>query len=942
MVAIPKVTSVTALDGQELLVTFATVVDKGSAETTTNYVFNAANSSAAGNLAVSAAKLQDDKKSVVLTLSTPYLNNKTAASYLGNIKNLTTVDGTKVAEYSKTLNLFDAVAPTVTGITYPDSNTIKVAFSEPINTISTGIASATAIKLDGSTVVVPSGAYTLATDKKSFTINIATSGLASSKNYEMTINGLTDFSSNAMTKFVGDITFAPDTTNPTVTSLIAIDLSHFKVTFSEPLKQVGGLYFAVKIDGTSYSGTIANANTTTPDYKTFIFTMTSPTTLVTAGNHVVTVNNFQDTAGNPTNAALSTFTQELTFAVTKPVLASTVGTVKTIGGNAYVVYSFDRDVLASGSVSGTYVKDSVTNTVTGLVLKDSTTLGIEKNEIAVTAPTVTGDYTVTFQTSSVRDTYNNAIAKTDVTFAYGNTTPATVSAVAQGTTSATMDYVTVDFSKEVSNAAVDPSHYTVDGVQVFSGAIFVGDKTHVKLTLNSGAIATTGTKTFTVSGISDVTDKTYDGTTYAKIPFVENVKPVVQKVELTALNTVRLTFSENVTHVTLGDFEVKVNGAVATTTLAGANDNVVTLTLTTPLTTSTTPVTVAIVSGTGITDTAIPGNLTPEGQLTTATVALSDTKGIADAALQSAFAQFNFGANSVTDATLATGKTAATARTAYNAAVTAVNNNGNTANTVNLGKGTSPSYAQSLAWLNAAVLVAEAKDFGQTADLTVTANLTTYNTMITAANTAINATADNVVATADSGKTNLATSKGLMTTEAGFVATANTTYNTLASSIDAVVATSGNTAVNLAAAETAYDNAVAAEGNLTTLSAATDTKLTSDIATQKARTTAVVTNIKLVQGATSAVVKATWGSDSGNLTLTDVTLSPVTFTTGLGITTITVSNTTGVFTISAGPATANIPVTIPGTSALNLFDTATVTSGVASIASGGNTIVVAP
>lgn len=708
-----EVESVSAINAKTIAVKFGVKLDKASAETESNYTFAKANSDAA-SITVADAKLQEDGKTVLLTLGTT-LNNKTGAKYSVNISGIKSYEGNDIAEYTELLQLSDSAAPTVTGISYPDSNTIKVEFSEPINSYSTGVASATKITLDGQTVYVPSSAFTLDTNTyKSFTIDVSAAGLQADKTYGITVSGLSDFAGNTLTKFEGSITLAKDTVPPTVTNVSAIDLQNIKVEFSEKIKANTPL-FKVKVDGADRTVTINPFNTTNPDGKTFVAKLSSP---LTAGNHLVTIHTFQDLQDNPTNAATATFTKEVTFADTNPVLTSTAGSVRSIGGNYYVVLSFDREVSENGTatVSGTYVANGVTYTVSGLNIVDSGDIDIASNEIAIQLPanSVSGDYTVTLSKTAVVDKYgHNMKADAEVTFSYNaNVIPANVSTVTPNN-APNLDTVTVVFDKDVSDDALNVSHYTVDGVQVFEKAIFFGDKRTVKLTLRSGAITTTGAKVFKVSGIAGVKDKTYDGvgTNPPKVTFNENVKPAVQSVELIALDKVRVTFTEDVQNVEPAgtDFEVKVNGNAVTLGASSTveSNGVVVITLPTPLSSSTVPVTVSVVDdGTRVAD--LIGNKTDVGQTKTATVNFQDTTGQADVAIQEAEAQFN-----MTTGAFAAGATASTARAKYEAAVTAVNN---------AGLSTNPTYANKLADLKGLVTIAEAEEFAATADLTVTAN----------------------------------------------------------------------------------------------------------------------------------------------------------------------------------------------------------------------------
>ena len=694
-----------AINAKTIAVTFGVKLDKTTAEDETLYKFVAANSDAK-TVTVDEAELQEDGKTVYLTLSDE-LNNKATAKYSVNIDGVNSYEGKEIAEYSELLQLSDAVVPTVTGVSYPDSNTVKVTFSEPVDSYSTGIASATKITLDGKTVVVPSSAYTLSSTGSSFTINVATAGLQADKSYGIEVAGLSDFAGNTLTKFEGSISIAKDVVAPTVSDVTAIDRSHVKVEFSEKVKkQANGKEFAVKVNGVDVTGAIVPFNSAAPDGKTFVVTLTTP---ATAGNNLVTITNFQDLQNNPTNAGTSSFTKEVTFADTNPALSGTAATVKSIANKYYAVLTFDRDVVENGvkTVSGKVVTtDGITDDVTTWNLVDSSVLDIDSNQIAIEVPSSakSGNYTLKLTTGAVVDKYGHT-TKSDaqVTFTYNaNVIDTNVTGTPAQSAAPNLDIVTVTFDKPVGDDALDPAHYTVNGVQVFDSAVFYTNKQTVQLKLKAGAITTTGAKVFKVSGIAGVKDKTFDGVSPnpAKINFTENVKPVVDSVELISLQKVRVTFSETVQSAAVTDFEVKVNGVEVTPNSFTVNGAVAVIELPQALTSSTVPVTVSIVDE--ITDAV--GNVTDLGQETTATVNFQDTAGQAKVAVEEAEALFDPDGN-------LDNATAASARAKYEAAVAAVNN-----------AGENTTYAARLAALKAEVLVAEAEDFAATADLKLAAN----------------------------------------------------------------------------------------------------------------------------------------------------------------------------------------------------------------------------
>jgi hypothetical protein len=899
-----EVESVSAINAKELQVKFTKEVNKASVETTAPYTITSANSDAATTVTVSAAKLGDDKKTVTLTLTDgAVLNNKATAKYLVKVANtIITPENEKLKEYSELVSMYDATVPTVTELSYPDSNTVKVAFSEPVNTISTGVASATTIKLNGSNVIVPSGAFTLAADKKSFSIDIAAAGLQANKAYTIEVASLTDYATNVLTKYTGAISFATDSTKPAVTELTGKSLQNLEVVFTEKVDTTAS--FKVKVDGTLDAGaTITNASA---DKKTFAVKLTAP---VAKGNHVITIYDYKDLAQN----AGDSYTKEVAFESSKPVLNNTVGSLRNILGTNYIVFTFDRDIaISSASISGTYVDDSsVTKNVGPLTLvEDATVPSLAKNEIALsTTGLSTGNYKLSLAANAIADTFGQNNDAAELTFSYSadvvSTTVASVKVNGTGGgESGSLDTMVVVFAADVSTEALNPSHYTIDGVQAFESAIFDGDKQNVKLTLKSGAIATTGDKTFAVSGIPNVTDKTYNGigSNPAKLSLKENVKPEITKVELTAYDKIRVTFSEDVVNADAADFVITVNGIDKTANAVSESNGIAVLTLATAdkLTSSTTPVTAGIKTGADIADAT--GNKTEVGQVKTATVNFEDTEVNAINALEAAIAQFDFAGSN--DGALATGKTVATARVAYNAAVAAVDNHGDTATI--LASSNNKSYADVLSVLKAAVLIAEAEDFAKSADLTIKANYDTLFTGATSLNTVANGavmaiSGNNIISGAAASKTDLGTRSTALTTAKGefdaLYVIADGSGEVKAAKDAATTAVTTTTKTNIDSAETAIKTATTELAKIGVL-AATKTKLEGEVSTSK---TSVANDSEftyvVTKGADAAKVKVVFaGVDVTDFTTAGLTAS-VADTDSYG-TSVAVTGGTGAVTLS--------------------------------------------
>ncbi|MBC3887343.1 hypothetical protein GH810_03340 [Acetobacterium paludosum] len=625
LVLVPKVTSVTAVNAKQILVTYNKNVDKTTAETTGNYTLSAANADAVGTITVGTAKVQDDKKTVILDIEATPLNSKTTANYFVKVSGVKEFAGTLFGDYAQVVTLFDAVSPTVTSVALSDSNTIKVTFSEPINTNNSGAASAIKFTLDSVNVSVPATAYTLSTDKKSVEINVATAGLTAEKTYGLTVDGLTDFASNALVTYTTTVYITKDTTKPTVESVTALSLQDVKVVFSEKIAN-GISGFNLNVDGTPSIASVQDENTTTPDGKSFIVHLNSAKT---AANHIVAVYSYYDLANN----AGETKTQEIKFAASKPVLVSSTATIKDIAGVTYAIYTFDRSVLQTVNTIANvpYVDVNGVTQHTTLTIGDYTDIvGLEKTQIAVELSSqATGTYNFTFVKGAVEDLYSQQADEMKLSFVKDAVAAkTTVSSVKTNTVAGTntLNKVTVTFVGDVDISALDATHYTIDGIQAFEtgSAIYDGNKRTVTLTLKDGALTTSGNKTFNVTNVTNVTNYS------SSLTFRENVKPVVVKSELIAYDKIKLSLSEPVTVSSTGTaagLEVYVNGVKTTTdvTITGSGTDKLTITLATAdkLTSSTTPLKVSILSTNNLTDATT--NVMAATDLTNIAVAFTDT-----------------------------------------------------------------------------------------------------------------------------------------------------------------------------------------------------------------------------------------------------------------------------------------------------------------------------
>lgn len=599
-----KVESVSAINALTVDVKFGTAVDKSTAENfSSNYSITPVNGSA---LTIAGAKLQEDGRTVRLTLATSSAVTKVATNYTVSVKDVLNTKGDAIAEFSQVISLVDNVRPQVKATSFVDTNTFKVELSEPVDF--TNIDTAVTV-YDGLTPVTTVVKTPNTTTKDSFTVSLA--GLDSKKEYKLVINSqILDFAGNAISPNPYETTIKPvaDTVDPVVDSITPVNLSNFKVKFNEKIKaQSGGQYFNIAIDDANVTPTSVTPVVDSNDTE-FIVKLNAP---VTKGLRKVTVKNFQDVAGNPNPITNATFTKYIDFQDTTPAFTTTTGALKTIAGTNYVVFKFANPIASktvTAPVAAQRVADGVTfdTTIanTAFAIKNGVggVIGLAEDELAINISSLAaGAYSLTLPAGAVTDSYGGTNLSTKVDFTVGNasaqtqvsaaTEPAGSAAINGDTAGETVDQVIVIFSAEVGDSAKDVANYTVEGQHVFKSAEFYGNKNTVRLTLNDDAIKYDGNYVLGISGVKDKNNK--DIKAYSKlIKFAENQKPYIAGAEVTALNGVKVTFNESISVASPAaldkeDLNVYVNGTKVALTSATFTGNTATVVLTDALTSTT-------------------------------------------------------------------------------------------------------------------------------------------------------------------------------------------------------------------------------------------------------------------------------------------------------------------------------------------------------------------
>ncbi|UFJ40099.1 hypothetical protein LOK74_18985 [Brevibacillus humidisoli] len=565
----------------------------------TNGAENAANYSINGfNAGTITPTLLEDGKTVELALQNAISNNTTFAINVLPIA-LESDGSVKTEVFTKTITFSDTTKPQFKEVSYPAAGTARVYFTEELSVLGS-------VKVyDGSTLLSNGVDYNLTTFNAGENY-LELTGLTSNKVYTVEVVGAKDQSGNFISPnpTSEDVNvLEEDTTPPEVVSVKAIDRDTLVIEFNEKL--AGTTTFAtVTVGGITADG----AQSFDEDTNTLTVALGSAEP---AGDSIesVVISGYSD----PYNNSGDTYTKAVSFQADAPELLNTE--VKVIGSDTFVVLTFNEDVdqaAAQGQdITGTYVTaNNIVKNVDTAAINEGTdvTATDEVLKIKVTGFEA-GAYNLTIPAAGISDGANAASDDLEISFtleANDNASKPDVSAIYipgddasgdGGPANVPLNTIYVKYDAEMGPSAIDVSNYSIDGLNVFEDAVFVGDETLVKLTIADGELTTSGNREFVISsavkGKNDVAideDSTTQGLN-------ENVKPELVSAELVDGDTIRVTFSEVMRHneieVAAGsgdDFEVYVDGvknaitAVASVAGSATDDNEFDLTLTNPIT----------------------------------------------------------------------------------------------------------------------------------------------------------------------------------------------------------------------------------------------------------------------------------------------------------------------------------------------------------------------
>ncbi|WP_052025499.1 MULTISPECIES: S-layer homology domain-containing protein [Anoxybacillus] len=585
-VVTPKVESVSAINLNQILVTFNKELDKDSAENLANYTLNNGTVNAALNNAAwteaPKATLQADGKSVLITLDTD--TDSTYQTLANQIEAKLTIDGVKTKDgkvIAKSENKFtytDTTVPTVESVKMEGNKVIVVKFSEAVRA-DQAIAVAN-YQIDG----VSLSAYGVGTpqwDAEKNEVRIPLTTALADKTYKLKVsvnNGIQDVAGYKLLQVEKDLTVVTDKTVGKMTEVsVAADKSYVLVKFDKalaPSNYVTGQ--PLFIDGVNVfnSSTIARTIENGALKLTPAGAGTDFNTIIANGIHAVNLksddNNYLvDAYGIKVAAGATSY--NVVADTTKP----TVESVTVNEGATTIEVKFSESVdsaTAQNRFNYTLKKaDGSVVTISSATFKSGSTNTVQLAVSALDA----GNYTLTVQ--NVKDRAGNTMDSYSKSLSVADLVAPTVTAVKQGTGN-NSNSIYVYFSEAVNTAtATDVNNYLYNNKALPAGtSITALSASAVKITLPSSVTVTQGTPFAVSNNVTDVAGNkiagygyqtTVSGTVANDLGLASGTSVVVVDKK-----TVKVTLNKELKTVVATDFEF--NDGTDWTTLTVNQQNV--------------------------------------------------------------------------------------------------------------------------------------------------------------------------------------------------------------------------------------------------------------------------------------------------------------------------------------------------------------------------------
>ncbi|MCC2378943.1 S-layer homology domain-containing protein [Bacillus wiedmannii] len=591
-----KVESVSAINAQEIKVTFTKPVNEESAVKEGNYIFkqNGADLTSADFEGEAGKKgvLSKDGKSVTFKLvagkafanSDKYAVHSTTGVLGADLKPVE-----KYLDSEKTFS--DSKAPELLGARVI-GKTVELTFNKPVK--ENADVKIDGVKIEGAKVASKTpGVYTLTTSA------IDNNGIFAKGDHEVVVYDAEDtlrVNANKASILTTKYTVSSDTTAPEVKAVKAINNRTFKVTFSEPLSQhpevtvkKGNYTFPTAAYNVAGGNGVVQYTIDPQDATSYIVSIKEDVKdarnpLYASGEKnvdlSVNLKNYKDTVnllGKPVDMSVSLTEDTATPKVSTDSLNKIEGNNLLVKFNGKIAVN-NKDQIVVRDKDGVVVTSEITAVGDVLNIKLASAAKDEPYTVEVKAGAVNFAKDENLASYSVNTNSNVAFNTTVSTT--GIVTP--VVEKNADIISIEGDVITVNYGQDMSGNAKDVENYKIDGKALPAGttAEFVGSKQIVKISLPKNYFAkaqdakfTISTNVLTASGSKVVANAQTKAPVESLIKFADNTAPKLASAvyvkatnEAEVSNTIKVTFDENVKEFTaddaqfINDLKVVVNG----------------------------------------------------------------------------------------------------------------------------------------------------------------------------------------------------------------------------------------------------------------------------------------------------------------------------------------------------------------------------------------------
>lgn len=524
----------------------------------------------ADKLGTLTGKLSSDGKTLTITSENAF-NGNYVLHLTGNIR---TADGTALSEYYKDLNLVDKTPPTFKSYKVDDTGLVAtIEFSEPMDFTNMAVSKVSLVKAgetaDASTLSLlkTKTNYIVSEDKKSLVIDLSSiPSTDHNKTFSVVFSGLKDKSGNYPANSIITAYVATDTTPKAQAQLLSLTRTGYytlTATFNRAIQTPG---IVVLSNGVTIDGEVSKT-----DKKVVNYTLDATSAKLT-GSQKVSIGYWDsynvrstDTSANKLTERVVNFTvsttgpQLKTYKLTTETKNNTVSYVLTLTYDKTVVLSADSGKFNSRLVAA---NDDITNqkilTYTATVKDKVITVVLNKEQF-----NTNGTYTITIPEGFVKDNFNNASKKSEITINRTGTTGTGLPApekIEQSSTDYSLVYVT--FAHKLDKASAENvGNYSILGVTITKAELIENSANGavVQLTLNTGSVSVSATYAVIIKGIKGYADSYTAMEKYETVVFLnENKAPVITKIAQTAATTITITFDEEITGT--ADFSVMQKG----------------------------------------------------------------------------------------------------------------------------------------------------------------------------------------------------------------------------------------------------------------------------------------------------------------------------------------------------------------------------------------------